>query len=259
MTNLSSNSGNDSIKITLLIPCRNEEGTIATAIELGLRLPGVNEVIVIEGNSSDNTLKLALDSALTFNLKNENSIQVIKQSKSGKWNAVQEGILKSKNKNISIWDADLTVSFSEQCLIHERFIANYEHLGKACLATGNRMALREPGSMRALNFLGNLFFSKFWSFMTGHYIPDLLCGSKVFSVNIFDSFSKELLEKDPYGDFSIFAAAINSNQKIEIQNLTYRPRSYGQTNILRWSGGFSLLNFSLNYLLKYKLLQNKIK
>jgi hypothetical protein len=60
------------------------------------------------------------------------------------------------------------------------------------------------------------------------------------------------MEKDPYGDFTIFASAIVSGQKIEFQNLTYRARSYGQTNILRWSGGLSLLNFTLSFFLKYK-------
>ncbi len=239
-------------KISLLIPCRNEQGTISTAIELGKRLPGVDEIIVIEGNSSDDTFQTALRASIEFKDSVSFDIKVIKQSKIGKWNAIQEGIPIAKNSNLAIWDADLTVSFSEQCLIHERFLANYEHLGEFCLVTGNRMALREAGAMRVLNLLGNSLFSKLWSFLSGIYIPDLLCGSKVFSKGILSILPSTLTDKDPYGDFTIFASAIISGQKIEFQNLTYRARSYGQTNILRWSGGLSLLNFTLSFFLKYK-------
>ena len=239
-------------KISLLIPCRNEQGTISTAIELGKRLPGVDEIIVIEGNSSDDTFQTALRACNEFKDSVNFEIKVIKQSKIGKWNAIQEGIPFAKNSILAIWDADLTVSFSEQCLIHERFLANYKHLGEYCLVTGNRMALREAGAMRVLNLLGNSLFSKLWSFLSGIYIPDLLCGSKVFSKKILSCLPSTLMDKDPYGDFTIFASAIVSGQKIEFQNLTYRARSYGQTNILRWSGGLSLLNFTLSFFLKYK-------
>ena len=241
------------MNITLLIPCRNEQGTISTAIELGLELPGVNEIIVIEGHSVDQTYQIAIEISGKLKTLQRGNIQVIQQSKVGKWNAVQEGMSLSNNENISIWDADLTVSFSEQCLIHERYIANIEHLGKTCLATGNRMALREAGSMRLLNQIGNSFFSKIWSILGGRYIPDLLCGSKVFSKTILTNIPQDLLGRDPYGDFTIFAAAITNGVPIEFQNLTYRARSYGQTNILRWSGGLRLLDFTLRYFIHHRL------
>ncbi len=242
------------MNITLLIPCRNEQGTISTAIELGLRLPGVNEIIVIEGHSIDRTYQTAIEVSEKLKTLQGGNIQVIQQSKVGKWNAVQEGMSLSKNDSIAIWDADLTVSFSEQCLIHERYISNIEHLGKTCLATGNRMALREAGSMRFLNQIGNSFFSKIWSILGRRYIPDLLCGSKVFSKTILTSISQNLLRRDPYGDFTIFAAAITNGVAIEFQNLTYRARSYGQTNILRWSGGLRLLDFTLRFFIHHKLI-----
>jgi len=246
------------MNITLLIPCRNEQGTISTAIELGLRLPCVNEIIVIEGHSVDQTYQTAKEVSDKLKTLQGGNIQVIQQSKVGKWNAVQEGMSLSNNDNIAIWDADLTVSFSEQCLIHERYIANIEHLGKTCLATGNRMALREAGSMRLLNQIGNSFFSKIWSILGKRYIPDLLCGSKVFSKTILTSISPYLLRRDPYGDFTIFAAAITNGVAIEFQNLTYRARSYGQTNILRWSGGLRLLDFTLRFFIHHRLI-SKVK
>jgi glycosyltransferase involved in cell wall biosynthesis len=239
-------------KITLLVPCKNEQGTIGTAIELGKRLPGVDNIVVIEGNSTDETFEAALRVASEIKASDNFEISVIKQSKTGKWNAIQEGLPLAKNNSIAIWDADLTVSFSEQCLIHERFLKSYELSGEFCLVTGNRMALREAGSMRLLNLIGNNLFSHLWSFLSGTYIPDLLCGSKVFSKKILGCLPLTIADKDPYGDFTIFASALVSGQKIEFQNLTYRARSYGQTNILRWSGGLSLLNFTLRFFMIYR-------
>ena len=241
--------------ISLIIPCRNENGTIGTAIELGFRLPGVNEVLVIEGNSTDETYQTAINAIQYLGAELKNKVQVCRQSGSGKWDAVLLGIDLSKNEHISIWDADMTVSYAEQSLIHERFLSNLQHLGASCLSTGNRMALREPGSMRFLNFMGNYFFSKLWSILFRKYIPDLLCGSKVFSKKILSNLPPKLIVKDPFGDFAIIAAAMVSGQNLEFQNLSYRARSYGQTNILRWSGGLKLLKFTaafLNYRISYK-------
>ena len=252
-SNYSDSFNQKNIRISLLIPCRNEKGTICTAIDLGTKLPGVDEIFVIEGNSTDGTYETAVEFSLKLQKDRNCTIKVIKQSKTGKWNAVQEGIMLTSNEYVSIWDADLTVSFSEQCLIHENFVSNFQKFNVPCLSTGNRMSSREPGSMRILNFLGNSFFSKIWSLISGQHIPDLLCGSKVFSKYILETISKSLFQKDPYGDFVIFAAALNNGQKIEFQNLTYRPRIYGQTNILRWSGGIQLLIFTLYYIRENKI------
>jgi hypothetical protein len=68
------------------------------------------------------------------------------------------------------------------------------------------------------------------------------------------SISQNLLRRDPYGDFTIFAAAITSGVAIEFQNLTYRARSYGQTNILRWSGGVRLLDFTLRFFIHHRII-----
>ena len=238
-------------RITLLLPCRNEKGTIGTAIELSLRLPGVDEVIVIEGNSADNTFQIATDTKNSLSKSLSSQVQVIVQSGVGKWNAVLDGMTISKNKHIGIWDADMTVSFFEQSQIHHKYLVHYEKHQACCLSTGNRMSSKEPGAMRFMNIIGNYFFSFLWSFLGNQRIPDLLCGSKVFNKDILSILPKKLINYDPYGDFSIFASAILSKQKIEFLNLTYRARTYGQTNIMRWSGGVKLLRVTLLFSVLY--------
>jgi hypothetical protein len=74
----------------------------------------------------------------------------------------------------------------------------------------------------------------------------MLCGSKVFSSEILEYVPESLKSKDPYGDFTIVTGALLAKRKIEVQIVSYRARTYGQTNILRWSGAVQLFNFTIS-------------
>lgn len=232
--------------ISLIIPCKNEFGTIYDAINLGLKLPGISEIIVVVGKSNDHTFEEAERARREIGRASEIEISVEKQDGSGKWGAVKEGLSLAKNKYISIWDADLTVSFSEQSLIHERFISSLKHVGVDCLVIGDRMTFREPGSMRIANYFGNRLFALLWSLLAKQKINDTLCGSKVFSAEILELVPESLKSKDPYGDFTIITGALLARRKIEVQIVSYRARTYGQTNILRWSGAVQLLKYTMS-------------
>lgn len=222
----------------MIIPCRNEAGTIGLAIEKGAQLPGVREIIVVEGNSSDKTHQIARDhlAELPADIK---SLLLIQKNK-GKWDAVTLGIHNASHEYISIWDADLTVSPDEQELIHNSF---YETLNFTpdVFATGNRMADREPGAMKFFNVLGNYFFGYLWNFTARQPINDSLCGSKIFKKENLNVLPEKIKKLDPYGDFSIIAASIINKSKMISVPVTYRARTYGQTNIARWQGGLELL------------------
>jgi glycosyltransferase involved in cell wall biosynthesis len=224
--------------ITLVIPCRNEAGTIGLAIEKGAKLPAVKEIIVVEGNSTDKTHQIAkqylnqIDSTVSCSL--------FKQRNKGKWDAVTLGIKKSSHDFISIWDADLTVSPEEQKMIHEIFLDSIQ-VDDNVFATGNRMSNREPGAMRFFNVLGNYFFGYLWNYTARGQINDSLCGSKIFKKSNLDFLPQEIKNLDPYGDFSIIASEILSNSRTISVPVIYRARTYGQTNIARWRGGLELL------------------
>ena len=232
--------------ISLIIPCKNEFGTINDAISFGTKLPGVTEIIVIVGESKDKTFEEAIRAKSEGIVNEDIDIRVQKQNGKGKWGAVKEGLTNAKNKYISIWDADLTVSFSEQSLIHERFLSSLKHMGVDCLVIGDRMTFREPGSMRIANYFGNKAFAIFWTFLARQKINDMLCGSKVFSTEILEHVPEILKSKDPYGDFTIVTGALLAKRKIEVQIVSYRARTYGQTNILRWSGAIQLFKFTIS-------------
>jgi glycosyltransferase involved in cell wall biosynthesis len=225
--------------ISLIVPCRNEFGTIETIIRSSISLPGVNEIIVVEGNSSDNTPELAKKTILDLTSKFPNiKFSYLTQSQSGKADAVFLGIKNAKNDIISIWDADMTVSEQEQKQLHERFLSE-----NSCnvFLSGDRLGNREPGSMRFLNLVGNIFFTVLWRIFIYKNVSDTLCGSKIFNKKWLAKVDQRISDNDPYGDFTIIYSAVICNAKLIFIPLTYRSRTYGQTNISRWSGGINLL------------------
>jgi glycosyltransferase involved in cell wall biosynthesis len=224
--------------ITLIIPCRNEAGTIGLAIEKGSRLPGVKQIIVVEGNSNDKTHQVAKKYLGEINDPLDKMLLV--QGGKGKWDAVSLGISNSGCEYISIWDADLTVSPDEQEMIHRVFLQELESQNDV-FATGNIMANREPGAMKFFNVIGNYFFGYLWNFTAKQPVIDSLCGSKIFKKSILNSLPIDIKKIDPYGDFSLIAGSILNNLKIVSVPITYRARTYGQTNISRWRGGIQLL------------------
>jgi glycosyltransferase involved in cell wall biosynthesis len=224
--------------ITLIIPCRNEAGTIGVAIEKGSQLPGVKQLIVVEGNSNDKTHQVA--KKYLDEINNSLDKMLLVQGGKGKWDAVSLGIDNAACEYISIWDADLTVSPDEQEMIHRVFLRALESQQNV-FATGNRMINREPGAMKFFNVIGNYFFGYLWNFTAKQPVNDSLCGSKIFKKSILDSLPIDIKKIDPYGDFSLIAGSILHNLKIVSVPITYRARTYGQTNISRWKGGIQLL------------------
>jgi len=225
-------------KITIIIPCRNEAGTIGLAIEKGAQLPGVSQLIVVEGNSNDKTHQVA--KRCLDNIDNSFEKLLLTQGGKGKWDAVSLGIKNANCEYISVWDADLTVSPDEQEMIHKVFLQELKSQ-QDIFATGNRMANREPGAMKFFNVIGNYFFGYLWNYTAGQKINDSLCGSKIFKKSILERLPEEIKDLDPYGDFSIIAASVLCKAKTISVPVVYRARTYGQTNIARWRGGYELL------------------
>jgi glycosyltransferase involved in cell wall biosynthesis len=82
-------------KISVVIPARNEARNLETVLP---ELPAVHEVILVDGNSSDGTIETAL--------RLMPGIKVIKQTRSGKGNALVCGFRAATGDIIVMFDAD---------------------------------------------------------------------------------------------------------------------------------------------------------
>ena len=102
--------------------------------------------------------------------------------------------------------------------------------------------------MRFLNLVGNKFFSITFSWLLEQPIRDTLCGTKVLSKLNYLRISANRSyfgDFDPFGDFDLLFGAAKLQFKILEIPIRYRARTYGETNISRWSHGWLLLRMVL--------------
>jgi hypothetical protein len=224
--------------VSIVVPARNEAGNIEAAI---LRTPAMgpeDEIIFIEGNSTDNTWETIC--ALKAKYQATHNIQIDRQEGIGKGDAVRKGFSLARNEILMILDADLTVPPEELPRFYEALVAR-----KGEFINGSRLVYpMEKEAMRFFNLLGNKFFAVMFSFVLGQRFKDTLCGTKVLTRENYLKLAahrKYFGEFDPFGDFDlIFGAARMALRIVEVP-IHYRERTYGTTNIQRWKHGFILL------------------
>jgi len=99
-------------------------------------------------------------------------------------------------------------------------------------------------AMRFFNLLGNKFFSMAFTWLLGQSVKDTLCGTKVLSKRHYEMIAANRSyfgDFDPFGDFDLLFGAAKYNLKIADLPVRYRERTYGTTNIQRWTHGWLLL------------------
>ena len=212
--------------ISCIIPACNEAGQLAKLINQVNDIEKISEIFIVEGGSKDNTWQVAIQMQENYPKK----VHAIKQSGRGKFNAVLEGAAASNEQFIMIWDADATVSLKSSLELIE--IAGQQDQ----FIMGDRLkGENEKKSFRILNKLGNYFFSILWLPILNFKLMDLFCGTKIFPKSLLQDLDQKLESIDNYGDLTLIFAAKTSGMKIESKPVEYLARSYGTTNMMRWS------------------------
>jgi glycosyltransferase involved in cell wall biosynthesis len=224
--------------VTVLIPCRNEKGNIESCVR---RLPemgtGRQEILFVEGGSSDGTYEECLRVKAQFS---ERNIHVIKQMSKGKGDAVRLGFLTARGQIVMILDSDLAVP--------PEFLPRvYAALADGTAEFVNCTRLIYPmseGAMRPLNYVANRVFANVISYLIGQKLTDTLCGTKALFKDDYARIDDEIQRRgslDPFGDFDLlFGAARHNLHMVEIP-IRYVARVYGTTQISRFSDGWRLL------------------
>jgi len=232
--------------VSVVIPACNEKGNIEDAVR---RIPPMGrqvEIIFVEGGSTDGTL--AEIRRVCDKYKDKMSLKYTVQDGIGKGDAVRKGFSKATGKILMILDADLTVP-PEDLPKFYRAISE----GKGEFINGTRLVYpMEKEAMRALNILGNKFFSMMFSWLLEQPIKDTLCGTKVISRKNYELLIKNrhyFGDFDPFGDFDLIFGSAKLDLKFMEIPIRYRARQYGSTNISRFRHGWILLKmvfFALN-------------
>lgn len=226
---------------TIVIPCRNERGNIDAALRRLPRFGGRQEIIFVDGHSSDGTPEEIQRVMAFYPGKN---IKLLVQDGTGKGDAVRKGFEEATGDVLMILDADLTVPPESLPKFYEAIAS-----GKGEFINGCRLVYpMEAQAMRLLNLMGNKFFGLAFSWLLNQRIKDTLCGTKVLFRADYVRLAanrRYFGEFDPFGDFDLLFGASKLNLHILEIPIRYHARSYGTTNIQRFAHGWLLLKMTV--------------
>ena len=228
--------------LSIIVPARNEAGTIERMVQELPSLGSFTEIIFIEGHSKDNTLEEL--ARVTEYYKGDRRISYAVQNGTGKGDAVRKGFAMATGDILTIYDADMTVPPKD---VEKFYLAIVGDRGE--FINGSRLVYPvEKGAMRVLNFFGNKFFSFAFTAILGQPLKDTLCGTKMFWKKDYESIQENRAffgDFDPFGDFDLLFGAAKLNLKIVEVPIRYKERVYGETNISRWKHGWLLLKMTV--------------
>lgn len=227
--------------VSVVVPARNECGNIEPLLR---RLPPMgpdDEVIFVEGHSTDGTWEEMQRAAALFPGRR---IRLLQQTGRGKGDAVRLAFARAAGDVLMILDADLSVPPEA---LPKFYRAIMEGAGE--FINGSRLVYpMEKRAMRFANIVGNKGFAAAFSFLLGQPIKDTLCGTKVLRRAHYEAIARDRAyfgEFDPFGDFDLIFGAARQGLRIVDLPVHYCERVYGDTNIRRWAHGWLLLKMTL--------------
>jgi SAM-dependent methyltransferase len=229
------------LRCSVVIPARNEEGNIEDAVRRTPEMGLGTEIIFVEGHSMDDTWGAIQRVAAKYP---ERKIVILKQQSRGKGGAVREAFAAATGDLLFILDADLTMPPEELPKFYEA-----ARSGTAEFVNGVRLVYpMEDQAMQFLNMIANKSFGLMFSWLLGQKLKDTLCGTKVLFRTDYEAIARNRAyfgDFDPFGDFDLLFGAAKLNLRMLDLPIRYRARTYGTTNIHRWSHGWLLLRMVL--------------
>jgi glycosyltransferase involved in cell wall biosynthesis len=223
--------------LTVVVPVYNEAATIANVLKTVLEQPLVQEVVVVDDASRDNTWN-----ALQAVAKQEPRIQLFKHEvNQGKGAALRTGFSKATAPLVIVQDADLEYDPSEYDAL-VRPILN----GKADVVFGSRFA--GAGAHRVLYYwhsIGNKVLTTLSNMATDLNLTDMEVGYKVFRREIIQQIQ---IEENRFGfEPEIVAKVSKMEVRIYEVPISYYGRTYAEGKKIGWKDGFSALRCILKY------------
>lgn len=258
-----------SLRCSVIIPCRNELGNVDAAIERMPDLGPDTEIVFVDGASTDGTkerieeviqrdrglknIKLVLqvpDARYGGRKVDQNAPTVM--LKLGKGDAVRKGFDAASGDVLMILDADLTVPPEDL----PRFLYPLA-TGKGRFINGTRLVYpMEERAMKFINYLGNWFFSKLFTWLLEQPIRDTLCGTKALFKSDYEMIKegrKHFGDFDPFGDFDLLFGAARLRLPIVEVPVRYRRRIAGVSKVRVSRHGYLLVAMSLVAFRRLKL------
>ena len=225
------------MKISIIIPCFNEDKTISFIINKILSsYTGEKEIIVVDDFSNDKTRDI-----LKTDLKNKIDKLILNTKNYGKGYSIREGIKMAQGDIILIQDADLEYDPSD----YVKLMSPIEK-GVADVVYGSRFLGGDE--KRVLYFwhtLGNKFLTTLSNMFSNLNLTDMEVGYKLFKSNIIKDIN---LTEDRFG-FEPEVTAKIAKKKIRIfeVGISYYGRKYEDGKKITWKDGISAIRCIFKY------------
>nr|MDO8077713.1 glycosyltransferase family 2 protein [Candidatus Freyarchaeota archaeon] len=210
------------LRITILIPCYNEENSILEVINMvkSVDLGYPKEIIVVDDGSEDSSVE---------KIRTQTGVKLLLHEKNqGKGKAIQTGLKHATGDIVVIQDADLEYFPKDIPLLLAPLIK-----GEADVVYGSRF-LGKPEGMSFSHNIGNRVLSWATRILYGNSITDMMTGYKAFFRTDLEGVSLESrgFEFEP----EITVKLLKKGKKITEVPISYSYRKKGKAKI-GWKDG----------------------
>jgi glycosyltransferase involved in cell wall biosynthesis len=212
--------------VSVVIPTLNEAGNILEAVNtIHKELAYPNEIIVVDGNSTDGTLELVKDTSFC---------RLIIEPRRGYGIALRTGMKNAKGNIIVMVDGDGTYEVKHINRLVERMLEK-----DADMVLATRM-FDPKKAMGFTNFVGNKIITLVYDFFYSQLLSDTQSG--------FRAISHECIDKVPLveGDMAFATEMLVQFAKVGYNMVeiptTYKPRKYGQTKLKPFKSGIEIFS-----------------
>ena len=230
----------DVTTLSLVIPCFNEEKTLAVCVDRVLELAAPDlrlEIIIVDDASTDRSLEVARGLA-----DKHHEIRVLHHERNqGKGAALRTGFREATGDFVAVQDADL-----EYNPLELRGLLGPLQDGRADVVLGSRF--KGQGAHRVLYFwhsVGNQFLTLLSNMFSDLNLSDMETCYKVFRREVIQSidirenrfgFEPEIVAKIGHGRYRVYEMAIS-----------YSGRTYEEGKKIGWKDGVRALYCILRY------------
>ncbi len=224
-------------KLSIVIPCYNERGTIRALVE-AVRNCGVEpvEIIVVDDGSTDGTREVLADEIAPLVAKT-----VYHEKNQGKGAALRTGFAHATGDYVTVQDADLEYDPRELPRLMQPLID-----GKADVVFGSRFMGGAPH--RVLYYwhsLGNRFLTTLSNMFTNLNLTDVECCYKMFRREVIQGIT---IEENRFGfEPEITAKAARRQLRIYEVGVSYAGRTYAEGKKIGWRDGIRAVYAILKY------------
>ena len=235
-------------KLSIIIPCYNEEKLIPTVLEkvLQTRLDHnlEKQIIVVNDGSTDNTA----DAIDRFCERNSLVIPIHQPKNAGKGAAIRAGLQKTDGDIIIIQDADFEYDPNDYNKMIQPIID-----GHADVVYGSRFM--GVGPHRVLFFfhtIGNKFLTFLSNLFTGLNLTDMETGYKMFKADVVKQIR---IKENRFGFEPEITAKMSRVKNIRIYEvgIAYYGRTYSDGKKIKWTDGL----YAVWCILKYNIFSRK--